>query len=173
LSAAATDGAATKAPELGKLARLLPIAVLAAALCLFASELMTLFEFTPEGGLAQCAIDNGARHSNAQMVIAGFAILGLAVAVLTGSRPAAYAVAAMGILALLIFLIADLRFANTVGTLSEECSQGSSFFDAKAVPQGGFYLELAGALGLAVTGIALAALTPAQLLALRPGSRKR
>jgi hypothetical protein len=164
---------AADAPELGKLTRLLPIAVLASAVCLFASELMTLFEFTPEGGIAQCAIDNGARHSNAQMVVAGFAVVGVLMAVLAGSRPAAYAVAAMGILALLIFLIADLRFANTVGTLSEECGAGSSFFDAKAVPQGGFYLELAGALGLAVTGIALATLTPAQLSSLRPAPRKR
>ena len=169
----AASAPADGSPELGRLTKLLPLAVLASAICLFASELMTLFEFTPEGGIAQCAIDNGARHSNAQMVVAGFAIVGVLVAVLAGSRPAAYAVAAMGVLALLIFLIADLRFANTVGTLSEECGAGSSFFDAKAVPQGGFYLQLAGALGLAVTGIALATLTPAQLAALRPAPRKR
>jgi hypothetical protein len=171
VSEAATP--AQDSPELGKLTKLLPIAVLASAICLFASELMTLFEFTPEGGIAQCALDNGARHSNAQMVVAGFAIIGVLIAVLAGSRPAAYAVAAMGVLALLIFLIADLRFANTVGTLSEECGSGSSFFDAKAIPQGGFYLELVGALGLAVTGIALATLTPAQLGSLRPKPRER
>ena len=38
----------------------------------------------------------------------------------------------------------------------------------EAVPQGGFFLEMAGALALAVTGVALATLTPEQLAALRP-----
>ncbi|MET0957634.1 MAG: hypothetical protein ABWZ18_03905, partial [Solirubrobacterales bacterium] len=37
----------------------------------------------------------------------------------------------------------------------------------------GFYLELVGALALAVTGIALATLTPVQLGALRPAPRAR
>ncbi len=117
--------------------------MLAAAVCLFASELMTLFEFTPAGRRAPSArIDNGDRHANAQMVVAGFAIVGVAGRGATAARgPAAFAVAAMGVLALLIFLIADLRFANTVGSLSEACGAGSSFFDAEAVPQGGFYLR--------------------------------
>ena len=160
--------------EIGRLTKLLPYAVIAAAVCLFASELMTLFEFIPPGGEAQCALDNGDRHSNAQMVVAAFAILGTVVAVYGGSRPAAFAVAGMGVLGLLIFLIADLRFANTAGSLSESCSGAGGFlFEAEAVPQGGFYLELAGALALAVTGIALATLTPDQLRALRPGKRSR
>ncbi|MDX6581782.1 MAG: hypothetical protein QOI10_966 [Solirubrobacterales bacterium] len=160
-------------PGPGRLTRLLPLAVLAAAICLFASELLTLFEFTPPGGEAQCALDNGDRHSNAQMVIAGFAVIGTLVAVYGGSRPAAISVAVMGILALLIFLIADLRFANTVGTLGDACNPNTSLIDAKTVPQGGFYLELVGALTLAVTGIALATLTPEQLRALRPSRRAR
>ena len=161
----------TEAP--GRLTKLLPYAVIAAAVCLFASELMTLFEFTPPGGEAQCALDNGDRHSNAQLVVAAFAIIGTIVAVYGGSRPAAFAVAGMGVLGLLIFLIADLRFANTTGSLSESCTGGGFLFEAEAIPQGGFYLELLGALALAVTGIALATLTPDQLRELRPGKRSR
>ena len=38
-----------ESPQLGTLTRLLPVAVIAAAICLFASELMTMFEFTPAG----------------------------------------------------------------------------------------------------------------------------
>src|SRR5436190_7829358 len=114
--------AISEADAPGRLTKLLPFAVLAAAACLFASELMTLFQFTPPGGEAQCALGNGDRHSNAQMVIAGFAIIGTIVAVYGGSRPAAVSVMVMGILALLIFLIADLRFANTVGTLGDACN---------------------------------------------------
>ena len=160
-------------PGPGRLTKLLPFAVLAAAICLFASELLTLFEFTPPGGEPQCALGNGDRHSNAQMVIAGFAVIGTIVAVYGPSRPAAISVAVMGILGLLIFLIADLRFANTVGTLGDSCNPNTSLIDAKTVPQGGFYLELVGALALAVTGIALASLTPDQLSALRPSRRAR
>ena len=162
----------TEAP--GRLTKLLPIAVIAAALCLFASELMTMFEFTPPGGEALCAQDAGDRHSNAQMVIAAFAIIGTIGAVYGGSRPAAFAVAAMGVVALLIFLISDLRVVNTTGSLESSCNPAGGFlFDAEAVPAGGFYLELVGALALAVTGIALATLTPEQLAALRPRKRAR
>ncbi len=160
--------------EPGRLTKLLPIAVIAAALCLFASELMTMFEFTPPGGEALCAQDAGDRHSNAQMIIAAFAIAGTIAAVYGGSRPAAFSVAAMGVVALLIFLISDLRVANTAGSLSESCGSSQGFlFEAEAVPQGGFYLELLGALALTVAGLALATLTPEQLRSLRPGGRKR
>jgi hypothetical protein len=158
----------------GRLTKLLPFAVIAAAICLFASELMTMFEFTPPGAEALCSQDAGDRHSNAQMVIAAFAIIGTIVAVYGGSRPAAFSVAAMGVVALLNFRISDLRDVNTAGSLSDSCNGGNGFlFEAEAVPQGGFYLELVGALALAVTGIALATLTPDQLSALRPRRRSR
>lgn len=160
--------------EVGRLTRLLPVACIAASVCLFASELMTIFEFTPPGAEAICSQGAGDRHSNAQMVLAVFAIVATIVAIYGGSRPAAYAVAAVGILALLIFLISDLRVVNATGSLDESCgSGGASFFDAEAVPQGGFWLEMVGALALAVTGIALATMTPGQLSALRPPRRTR
>jgi hypothetical protein len=158
----------------GRLTKLLPYAVIAAAICLFASEFMQMFQFTPPGGEAVCAQDAGDRHSNAQMVIAAAAIIGTIAAVYGGSRPAAFSVAAMGVVGLLIFLISDLRVVNTTGALSAACGGESGFLSsAEAVPQGGFYLELVGALALAVTGIALATLTPAQLASLRPGKRAR
>lgn len=168
MSATATE---PERPRLGTLTRLLPVAVIVAAICLFASELMTMFEFRPPGAEALCAQDAGDRHSNAQMVIAVFSLIALLAAIYGGSRPAAFAVAAMGILALLIFLISDLRVAGATGQLSESC--GGFLLGAEAIPQGGFYLELAGALALALGGIALATLTPDQLAALRPPGRAR
>jgi len=165
------EAGADERPQLSRLTKLLPIAVIAAAICLFASELMTMFEFRPPGGEAFCAQDAGDRHSNAQMVVAVFSVIAVLVAIYGGSRPAAFAVAAMGVLALLIFLISDLRVAGATGQLSEDC--GGFLLGAEAIPQGGFYLELAGALALAVSGIALATLTPQQLSALRPSGRGR
>jgi len=151
--------------ELGLLTRLLPLAVLVSAAVLFASELMTTFEFTPQGGEVQLEQQAADRHGNALIVIAVFAVVALAVAIFTGSKPAATAVAVAGVVALLVFLLADLPDANTTGTLDTD----QSFIDAEAIPREGFYMELVGALALTVTGIALATMTPAQLQALRPG----
>lgn len=147
------------------LTRLLPIACLLAAICLFASELMTMFEFTPPGGEALDSMSNAERHGNAMFVISAFAIGALVIAVFGGSKPAAIAVALMGGAALLFFLIGDLPKAGQVGTLDDA---RQSFFDAEAVPQEGFWMLLVSSLALTITGIALATLTPEQLAALAP-----
>jgi hypothetical protein len=157
-----------------KVTRLLPVACIVAAGVLFASELMTIFDFTPPGGEALCSQGGSDRHSNALMVLAVLAAVMTVVAVAFASRPAAIAVAVAGGVALLVFLISDLRVVNAVGNLSDACGAGTnSFFDAKAVPQGGFWLEMIGAVALAIGGIALATMTEDQLRALRPQRRER
>ena len=149
-----------------RVTRLLPLACLGAGLVLFASELMTMFEFTPPAGEPQDDQSSGERHGNAMFVIAAFAIGALGLAVFTGSKPAAIAVGAMGVSALIIFLLGDLPDAGQIGTLDDA---RESFFDAEAVPQEGFWLLMISSLALTVTGIALATLTPAQLAALGRG----
>jgi hypothetical protein len=150
---------------------LLPFACIAAATALFASELMTTFQFIPPGGEALCTQQAADRHHFAVGVLAIFAVGAVIVAVLAASRPAAIAVAVAGLGALLLFLIVDLPDANSVGALADSCTSipGQSFFDAKAVPQSGFWLEMASAVALALSGAALATLTPDQLATLRPG----
>lgn len=150
--------------------RLLPFACVGAAAALFASELMTTFQFVPPGGEALCTQQAADRHHFALGVLAIFAVGAVIVAVLGASKPAAMSVAAAGLLALLLFLIVDLPDANNLGTLGDSCTSipGQSFFDAKAVPQAGFWLEMVGALALALSGAALATLTPDQLATLRP-----
>jgi hypothetical protein len=146
--------------------RLLPFACLAAAGLLFASEAMTMFEFTPPGGEPVNITQTGAeQHGNALYVIAGFAVVLLAIAVLGSSKAAAIGVATMGLIALGFFLIGDLPDAGQVGTVDDA---RQSFIDAEAEPQAGFWLEMVGALALAISGIALATLSPDQLGALRP-----
>ena len=150
---------------------LLPIACLASALVLGFSELMTTFELTPPGGEPLQVIEASDRHSYALLILALFAIFALAVTVMSGSKAAAFAVAAAGAVALLIFLLGDLPRAGQIGTLDDP---RQSFIDAEAVPQAGFWLELLGALGLAVSGAALATLTPEQLsLGERWAARRR
>ena len=148
--------------------RLLPFACIAAAVALFASELTTTFHFVPPGGEALCAQQASDRHHFALGVIALFAIVAVVVAVLGASRPAAISVAIAGLAALALFLIVDLPDANSVGTLGHSCTSIADASGAKAVPQPGFWLELAGALALAFSGAILATLTPDQLATLRP-----
>ncbi len=153
-----------------KLERLLPWACAAAAIVLFCSQLMTMFEFTPPGAEPleeRSVIDH---HGPALIVVAVFALFALVVAIFTGSQPAAIAVAAMGILSLLFFLVIDLPDAGQVGTLDDA---RQSFIDAEAVPQAGFWFEMLGSLGLALTGGALATMTPEQLVTLRGGLFRR
>jgi len=154
---------------LPRLEQLLPLACIVTASVLFASELMTTFEFIPPGGEPLAEQTAADRHAYALAVVAVLAIAATLVAVFGASKPAAVSVGAAGVIALLVLLIVDLPDAGAVGTL-EDARQ--SFFDAEAVPRAGFWLGLIGALGLTVSGIALATLTAEQLAALRPGAMR-
>ncbi len=142
---------------------LLVLACAGAAGMLAASQFMNIFELTPPGGEAISEIDAADQHGYATLVLAGFALILIAIAIATRGQPiselAAVAVAVCGVVALLIFLIGDLPDVNKVGTLDDA---RESFVDAKAEPQAGFWFELAGALVLTVCGAALATTRPDQ-----------
>jgi hypothetical protein len=151
---------------------LLPFACIIAAGALFASEFMTTFELTGAdlaSSNTTCTLEAASRHHFALGVLAIFAVLATLVAVLAGSKPAAIGVAVAGVIALLLFLIVDLPDANSSGTLPDSCTTvPGSLLVGKAEPQEGFWLEMAGALALALSGITLATLSASQLAALRP-----
>lgn len=156
--------------RIGRAERLLPLACIAGAVVLIASQLMDLFEFIPPGAEAIDARSAIQDHGHPLFIVAGFAIIATIIAVWAPSKPAAVAVGAMGVLALLFFLLSDLPDAGQIGTLDDA---RQSFIDAEAVPQIGFWLEMLGSLGLAISGIALATMSPDQLAAMRPGSKRR
>lgn len=141
---------------------LLLFACAAAAGMLAASQFTDIFHLTPPGGEALKAIDASDQHGYATVVLAGFALLLIAVAIVARGEPvaqlAAVAIAVCGLVALLIFLIGDLPDVNKVGTLDDP---RQSFIDAEAKPVAGFWLELVGSLVLTVCGAALATLKPA------------
>ena len=145
-----------------RLERLLPWACVAAAAVLFASEFMTMFEFTPPGAEPLEEQTGGARHGNAMFVISAFAALATIAAVWFGSRPAAIGVAVMGGIALLFFLVGDLPKAGQIGTLDDE-----SFRDAEVIPQAGFWLMMLSSVALTLSGCALATMSSEQLSSLR------
>ncbi len=146
----------------------LPFACAAAALCVGASELMATFEFDLGPGGGQRTIEAADRHSYALLVLAVFALVAVAVAVIAGSRPAAVAVAVTGGLALLFFLVVDLPDVGQQGTFDDPTAV---FFATEATPGSGFWLELVGSVALAASGAALATLRPDQLQALWRGGR--
>ena len=84
-------------------------------------------------------------------------VVGIAARTESMAQIAAFAVAASGAVALLIFLVVDLPDANSIGTLDDA---RESFVDAEAKPVAGFWFELAGSLILAICGGALATLGP-------------
>jgi hypothetical protein len=136
----------------------LPIVIFCGAVVLAASEFMIAFEFTPPGGEVQMEQTVADRHSYAMLVLSVFAVIALVGALVTASRPAAFAVAALGGLALLLFLVLDLPDAGKIGPLED-------FITAKAEPQIGFWLEALGAIALGLGGVAFATLSTEQLRA--------
>jgi hypothetical protein len=147
--------------------RLLPLACIAGAATLFASELMTTFQLSSTGE-ALCNVGASGRHHFAMGVLAIFAVAAVIVAVTTASKPAAIAVGVSGVIALILFLTIDLPQANNVGNISSSCDLAGAFDFAKAEPQAGFWLEMVGALALALSGVALGTLNPDQLRTIRP-----
>jgi hypothetical protein len=151
--------------------RLLPLACFAGAAALFASEFMNTFQLasTSSAGPEFCNVAAAGRHHFALGVLAIFAVLAVIVAVTSGSKPAAIAVGVAGVMALILFLTIDLPHANNTGTLGPcNATAAANFFDAKADPQSGFWLEMVGALALALSGVALGTLSSDQLRAIRP-----
>jgi hypothetical protein len=151
---------------------LLVLACAGASAMLAASQFTTMFELTPQGGEALQSVGASDQHGYATLVLAVFALAMLVIGIATQgeqmARIAAFAVAASGAVALLIFLVGDLPDANKIGTLNDD-----SFVDAKAEPQAGFWLELVGSLVLAVCGGALATLGPDQRSLFEGGGGRR
>ncbi len=150
--------------------RLLPLAVIGGALLLVAGELSDTFRFEGAGAVTLETSGGGDRHHYALLILGLFAIGSLVVALIAGSKPAAIAVAAAGVTALLIFLIVDLPDVDKIGTFDDP---NQTFLQAKAQPEDGFWVELIGALVLTVCGGAMATLSGEQLRALRPRASAR
>jgi hypothetical protein len=147
---------------------LLPFVIALGAIVLIASEFMVAFEFTPPGGEPLRDVTSADRHNYSMLILGIAALIAMFVALATGARPAAYAVAGLGAVALLIFLVADLPDAGKLGDLSDPIR---GFASARAEPQAGFWLEAIGAVTLAIGGGAFATLSSEQLRA--PLGRRR
>ena len=104
------------------------------------------------------------RHGPALLVIALFASVMIAGA-LRGARPAMTALAALGLVALLIAVIGDVPDLDETGFI------GQVYEDAAAGPKAGFYLETLGAVLLLASGGLMLALPSGAAAADRRSAR--
>ncbi|HEX6389046.1 MAG TPA: hypothetical protein VFZ89_06365 [Solirubrobacteraceae bacterium] len=107
----------------------------------------------PPEDLAQTGWD---RHSVAPLVLAGFALVMIAGAVLRGARPAILSIAAVGIATLAIGIFDDANHIHDTGQV------GELYEDARADPAIGFYLETLGGALLLICGGGLLVLSGAR-----------
>jgi hypothetical protein len=120
----------------------------AAAVLMLATELAELYSIDvstascndlADPSLADaCETTGGEQHSYALIPLALLTVVMAVGAGLGGSRPAAFALAAAGVVVLGIALIGDLPDTTKTGEV------GTSFTSARAVKGAGLWLELAG-----------------------------
>ena len=148
------------------------LAVLGAigALCLIASTFATIIRIqvgtTSKVPDFDTHLSGWNRHGPALLLLGLFA-LAMVAGALRGARPAAAALAATGVVALLIVVLVDVPDLNKVGFI------GKLYEDAVAGPRVGFYLESAGAaMVLAAGGLLLFAGPPEAKPERRPRPRR-
>jgi hypothetical protein len=125
-----------------------------AGLALVASVMLVVSTFLPlfriSTGDATLRTFTGLEHHSIAMVLLGVAVLPMALGALRGARPAMLALAAIGVVVLVVAFTVDLPAALDEGTLAV------TYEGASASPAIGFYVEsLAGALLLMAGGLLL------------------
>jgi hypothetical protein len=127
----------------------LAAAALAGAACLVAATFTTVIEIrvgtTTRLAGQDTHLSGWDRHGPALLVVAAFAVL-MAAGAVRRARPAAIAVAVLGLAALLIAVVGDVPHLHQTGFI------GEVYEGATAGPKAGFYLETLGAILLLATG---------------------
>ena len=134
---------------LAGLARVVPALLLvAAALALIAAEFLTMREIKAVTAVPAGGTTTGGAHHGYALAVIGVASLAMTYgAVRGGSRPAAAALVALGVVALAIVLAIDLPGSNDEGLI------GRTYDLAEASPAIGFWVELGGAIALLLGGL--------------------
>lgn len=123
------------------------------ALLLVAAEFLTLFDVhTSASPTPVKSVLTGAHNAYAMIPIALFAVALAYGARRHGSRPALLALAAVGVVALLIALLGDLPDAHASGIVATP-SGGGQYATASSRPAVGLYLETLGAVLLLLAAV--------------------
>ena len=154
-------GAAPERPETARLVLAGLAAV--AALLLIVSEFLPLYKVLVGALETEQRSEAGWRNHAFAMLLLGLAVVPMMLGALRGARPAMWALAAIGLVVVIIALTVDLSAARESGTLRESVS----YEDARAEPAIGFFLETLGGVLLLLSGGLMLFLTPAREQAAR------
>lgn len=126
---------------------LFAVAVAAAAM-LVASTFLSLYDVTTQGNTLRSV--TGYEHHSLAMLLLGLASIPMALGARRGARPAMFALAAIGVVVLVVAFTVDLPAALDEGVLAV------TYEGAQAEPGIGFFVEsFAGALLLVAGGLGL------------------
>jgi hypothetical protein len=123
------------------------VAILAVVL-LIVSEFLPLYKVLVGALETETRSEKGWRNHGFAMLLLGLAAIPMLLGSLRGARPAAYALAAIGVIAIVIALSVDLPAAKESGTLKESVA----YEDARAEPASGFFVETLGGVLLLLSG---------------------
>lgn len=140
------------------------VALALAAVAAVATVLLIVSEFLPLYKVVVGALETerrsevGWRNHGFAMLLLGLASVPMVLGALRGARPAMWALAAIGVVVLVVALTVDLSAARESGTLRESVS----YEDAQAQPAIGFFLETLAGVLLVLAGGLMLFLTPAR-----------
>ena len=134
-----------------------------AAVLLIVSEFLPLYKVLVGALETERRSEVGRRNHGFAMLLLGLAAVPMLLGALRGARPAMWALAAIGAVAIIIALTVDLSAARESGTLREAVS----YEDARAEPAIGFFLETLAGVLLLLSGGLMLFLTPAREQAAR------
>jgi hypothetical protein len=127
-----------------------------AAVMLIVSEFLPLYKVVVGALETETRSEVGWRNHAFAMLLLGLAAVPMLLGSLRGARPAMWALAAIGVVVLVIALTVDLSAARESGTLRDSVS----YEDAEAQPSTGFFVETLGGVLLLLAGGLMLFLTP-------------
>lgn len=145
-------------------ARLAAATALLGAIVLILSQLVTAYSLEDPYGLTITNVTLIDKHGVLPLILGVLAVIALAWAVFSGNRTGAILIVIIGLTAIFIFLIVDLPDIGDTGLYN---APGSGNLDATGKASTGLWLELVGGVVLTLSGLALAALSEAQLKSIR------
>jgi hypothetical protein len=126
------------------------------AILLIVSEFLPLYRVLVGALETEQRSETGWKNHAFAMLLLGLASIPMILGALRGARPAMWALAGIGVVAILIALTVDLPAAQESGTLRESVT----YEDAKAEPAAGFFAETLGGVLLLFTGGLMLLLSP-------------
>ena len=151
-------------------ARLTAVTLLIGALITVLSQFVPGFVIEDPLGIPIDTVTLLAKHGPWTILLAIVAVIGLAWAVLGGSRAAVAVPLAMGVAVILVFLVIDLPDLGSTGLFD---APGAGNLDGAARSEAGLWMELIGGVVILLASIGLATLDESALRSILPQRQRK